>query len=66
MKEIEDDQDVSFESPELTPEQFAETGRLMTAFKKSSWVKNVVRVQGLSQEEAEALYDKIQPHGRSK
>ncbi len=29
--------------------------------KKESWIKNVVRIQNISQEEAEKLYDKIKP-----
>lgn len=29
--------------------------------KKESWIKNIIKVQGLTNEEAENLYDKIKP-----
>lgn len=29
---------------------------------KETWIKNVIKVQGISREEAEKLYNKIQPH----
>jgi uncharacterized protein YdaL len=29
--------------------------------KKESWIKNVVNVQGMTREQAEELYNKIQP-----
>jgi len=29
---------------------------------KETWIKNVIKVQSISRDEAEKLYDKIQPH----
>ncbi len=29
---------------------------------KETWIKNIMKVQGLTREEAEKMYDKIQPH----
>lgn len=29
--------------------------------KKETWIKNVMRIEGLTREEAERLYDKLRP-----